>query len=54
MVGERYRDLIEAADTIQNMKQTASKVIDSVEEVQGPDRGGGHNPEHEADRLQGD
>merc|ERR1719370_1497136 len=31
MVGERYRDLIEAADTIQNMKLTASKVIDSVE-----------------------
>merc|ERR1719204_2007624 len=25
MVGERYRDLIEAADTIQNMKQTAPK-----------------------------
>merc|ERR1719239_1582701 len=31
MVGERYRDLIEAADTIQNMKLTASKVIESVE-----------------------
>ena len=35
MVGERYRDLIEAADTIQNMKQTASKVIDSVEGMRG-------------------
>ena len=27
MVGERYRDLIEAADTIQNMKLSAGQVI---------------------------
>ena len=26
MVGERYRDLIEAADTIQNMRTTAGQV----------------------------
>ena len=26
MVGERYRDLIEAADTIQNMRSTAGQV----------------------------
>jgi len=30
MVGERYRDLIEAADTIQNMRLCSSSVIQSV------------------------
>merc|ERR1719290_944762 len=30
MVGERYRDLIEAADTIQNMKLCSASVIKSV------------------------
>ncbi|KAK3915111.1 Conserved oligomeric Golgi complex subunit 1 [Frankliniella fusca] len=30
MVGERYRDLIEAADTISDMQQTATGVIDRI------------------------
>ncbi|XP_023323388.1 conserved oligomeric Golgi complex subunit 1 isoform X2 [Eurytemora carolleeae] len=34
MVGERYRDLIEAADTIQNMKTSSTSIIDSVSEMQ--------------------
>ncbi|CAH1796613.1 unnamed protein product [Owenia fusiformis] len=35
MVGERYRDLIEAADTISEMKNTVSKVTQSVNSMQG-------------------
>jgi len=34
MVGERYRDLIEAADTIQKMKSSSLAVIDSVSDMQ--------------------
>ena len=34
MVGERYRDLIEAADTIQNMRLCSSSVIQSVAGMQ--------------------
>merc|ERR1719193_1523626 len=34
MVGERYRDLIEAADTIQTMKNSSLSVIQSVSEMQ--------------------
>ncbi|XP_026465131.1 conserved oligomeric Golgi complex subunit 1 [Ctenocephalides felis] len=33
MVGERYRDLLLAADTIAEMKQTASKVIQHVSKI---------------------
>ena len=34
MVGERYRDLIEAADTIHNMRLCSSSVIQSVAGMQ--------------------
>jgi len=34
MVGERYRDLIEAADTIQNMRNSADLVIKSITGMQ--------------------
>ena len=33
MVGERYRDLMEAADTITNMKESSENVISSLESV---------------------
>ncbi|CAG2063218.1 unnamed protein product [Timema podura] len=33
IVGERYRDLIEAADTISDMKKTAEGVISHIEEM---------------------
>lgn len=33
MVGERYRDLIEAADTIADMRLCADKVVSSVQEM---------------------
>ncbi|GFG34353.1 hypothetical protein Cfor_08794, partial [Coptotermes formosanus] len=33
MVGERYRDLIEAADTIADMKQTAQGIISHIENM---------------------
>ena len=35
MVGERYRDLIQAADTIHTMRQCSSSVIQSVSTMQG-------------------
>ena len=34
MVGERYRDLIEAADTIHQMRQCTSSVIQSLTSMQ--------------------
>lgn len=34
MVGERYRDLIEAADTISDMQQTAAGVIDRIHNME--------------------
>ncbi|XP_072039024.1 conserved oligomeric Golgi complex subunit 1-like [Amphiura filiformis] len=34
MVGERYRDLIEAADTISDMKNCAGKIVQSVQTMQ--------------------
>uniref|UniRef100_A0A182Q3X1 Conserved oligomeric Golgi complex subunit 1 n=1 Tax=Anopheles farauti TaxID=69004 RepID=A0A182Q3X1_9DIPT len=33
MVGERYRDLLKAADTIGDMKQTASSIIGNVDRI---------------------
>lgn len=45
MVGERYRDLIDAADTIGEMRQCSASVVRSVEDVhrycQRLKRGGG-------------
>ncbi|XP_064649759.1 conserved oligomeric Golgi complex subunit 1-like [Lineus longissimus] len=35
MVGERYRDLIEAADTISDMKTSAENVMQSISRMQG-------------------
>lgn len=34
MVGERYRDLIDAADTIREMRQCSESVVDSVQDMQ--------------------
>ncbi|XP_071477310.1 conserved oligomeric Golgi complex subunit 1-like [Diadema antillarum] len=34
MVGERYRDLIEAADTITDMKNCAEKIVVSIQDMQ--------------------
>ncbi|KAI5097598.1 conserved oligomeric Golgi complex subunit 1 [Silurus meridionalis] len=34
MVGERYRDLIEAADTIGEMRECAEKVVQSIQDMQ--------------------
>ncbi|XP_014666328.1 PREDICTED: conserved oligomeric Golgi complex subunit 1-like isoform X2 [Priapulus caudatus] len=34
MVGERYRDLIEAADTIKDMKKSAEQVVQSIRSMQ--------------------
>ncbi|ETN58724.1 hypothetical protein AND_009688 [Anopheles darlingi] len=33
MVGERYRDLLKAADTIGEMKQTASTIIENIDRI---------------------
>lgn len=41
MVGERYRDLIEAADTIAEMRLSAERLLDSVRGLQ---RGGATRP----------
>lgn len=34
MVGERYRDLIDAADTIREMRQCSESVVESVQDMQ--------------------
>nr|XP_054775618.1 conserved oligomeric Golgi complex subunit 1-like [Lytechinus pictus] len=34
MVGERYRDLIEAADTITEMKNCSEKIVQSIQDMQ--------------------
>lgn len=34
MVGERYRDLIDAADTIGEMKQCSGSVVQSIQDMQ--------------------
>lgn len=34
MVGERYRDLIDAADTIREMRQCSESVVHSVQDMQ--------------------
>ena len=34
MVGERYRDLIDAADTIREMRQCSESVVQSVQDMQ--------------------
>lgn len=34
MVGERYRDLIEAADTIGEMRECSEKVVQSIQDMQ--------------------
>lgn len=34
MVGERYRDLIDAADTIGEMRQCSRSVVDSIRDMQ--------------------